>query len=365
MVFLPNLLNLSIFKNQPFVKRIEAQSIDGIQKQLANVQRILIMTHYNPDGDAIGSSLGLYHFLVAAGHRVDVVVPNEYPGFLQWMPGNEKILLASKQPQAVLESIEQAELIFFLDFNVLDRVQQLEDHFRKSSAPKILIDHHPNPEPFADITVSTTEVSSTSELLYELLVSMEGEQAIDRNMAECLYAGIMTDTGSFSYNSSLPDTYYVVSRLIEKGIDKDRIYWRVYDNYSVDRMRLLGYCLNTKLKVFPEYGAAYISINRSELKRFNYQPGDSEGFVNYPLSIQGVMFSVIFIEQEDYVKISFRSKGDFYANRFASSHFNGGGHQNAAGGYSELSLEETLEKFESLLPEYKAQLLENHLYHAD
>ncbi|MBS3808258.1 MAG: bifunctional oligoribonuclease/PAP phosphatase NrnA [Bacteroidales bacterium] len=347
------------------MKRIKTQSIDEIQKQLANVQQILIMTHYNPDGDAIGSSLGLYHFLLAAGYRVDVVVPNDYPVFLQWMPGNDKILMANKSPQEALERIEQAELIFFLDFNVLDRLQELEDTLREAPAPKILIDHHPNPEPFADILISTTQVSSTSELLYELLVSMEGEQAIDRNIAECLYAGIMTDTGSFSYNSSLPDTYYVVSRLIEKGIDKDRIYWRVYDNYSVDRMRLLGYCLNIKLKVLPEYGAAYISIDRTELERFNYRPGDSEGFVNYPLSIHGVMFSVIFIQQEDYVKISFRSKGDFYANRFASKHFGGGGHKNAAGGYSDLSMEETLEKFESLLPEYKTQLLKNHLYHED
>jgi len=347
------------------VKRIEPESINEIQNQLANVQQVLIMTHYNPDGDAIGSSLGLYHFLVASGYNVDVVVPNDYPDFLQWMPGNDQIFLASKDQQKAMDRVKRAELIFFLDFNVLDRVQELEDAFRQSTAPKILIDHHPNPEPFADVLVSTTEVSSTSELLYDLLVSMKGEQAIDRNIAECLYTGIMTDTGSFSYNSSLPETYYVVSRLIEKGIDKDRIYWRVYDNYSADRMRLLGYCLNTKLKVLPEYGAAYISIDRSELNRFNYQPGDSEGFVNYPLSIQGVMFSVIFIEQNDYVKISFRSKGDFYANHFASSHFNGGGHKNAAGGYSELSMKETLEKFESLLPEYKQQLLENHLYHAD
>lgn len=347
------------------MKRIETNSIDQIQKQLDNVQKSLIITHYNPDGDAIGSSLGLYHFLVAWGHQVDVVVPNGYPDFLQWMPGNDQILVASEQHQKAVERIRQAELIVFLDFNVMDRVQQLEETFRHVSVPKILIDHHPNPEPFADITVSSTQVSSTSELLYELLVGLKGEEAIDRNMAECLYAGIMTDTGSFSYNSSLSDTYYVVSRLIEKGIDKDRIYWRVYDNYSVDRMRLLGYCLNTKLRVFPEYGAAYISINRRELEEFNYRPGDSEGFVNYPLSIGGVMFSVIFIEQEDYVKISFRSKGDFYANHFASEHFNGGGHKNAAGGYSELSLEATLEKFESLLPQYKSQLLENHLYHAD
>jgi len=347
------------------VKRIEARAIKDIQNQLANVQQVLIVTHYNPDGDAIGSSLGLYHYLISTGYRADLVVPNSYPGFLHWMPGNEQIIIAEEDRDTVLKKIREAGLIIFLDFNVLNRLQDLEEPFRQSTAPKILIDHHPDPESFADITISTTQVSSTSELLYELLVCMDGEEAVNVNMAECLYAGIMTDTGSFSYNSSLADTYYVVSRLIEKGIDKDKIYWRVYDNYSVDRMRLLGYCLNNKLKVLPEYGAAYISINRRELNTFNYQPGDSEGFVNYPLSISGVMFSVIFIEQDDHVKISFRSKGDFYANRFAAKHFNGGGHKNAAGGYSELSLEDTLNKFESLLPEYKIQLQENHLYHAD
>ena len=346
------------------MKRIDNQLIQEIQQQLANVQQILIVTHYNPDGDAIGSSLGMYHFLQSAGYQVDVVVPNNYPGFLHWMPGNDRVIVAGDHMKKVVSKIREAGLIIFLDFNVLNRVQELEEIFRQSSAPKILIDHHPNPEPFADIIVSSTQVSSTCELLYELLTSLKGEQAIDAVIAECLYAGIMTDTGSFSYNSSLPDTYYVISKLIERGIDKDKIYWKVYDNYSVDRMRLLGYCLNTKLKVLPEYGAAYISITREELRQFNYKRGDSEGFVNYPLSIRGVMFSVIFIEQEDHVKISFRSKGDFHANLFASSHFNGGGHKNAAGGSSELSMKETLEKFESLLPDYKNQLQDNHLYHA-
>jgi len=346
------------------VNRIDNQSIQKIQQHLANVQQILIVTHYNPDGDAIGASLGMYHYLKSAGYHADVVVPNSYPGFLHWMPGNEQVIVARHHMEKVLNKIRDAELIIFLDFNVLNRVQELEEALRHASAPKILIDHHPNPELFADIIVSTTQVSSTSELLYEILTGLKGEQAIDPVIAECLYAGIMTDTGSFSYNSSLPETYYVVSKLIEKGIDKDKIYWKVYDNYSVDRMRLLGYCLNTKMKVLPEYGVAYISITQEELRQFNYKRGDSEGFVNYPLSIGGVMFSVIFIEQKDHVKISFRSKGDFYTNRFAANHFNGGGHKNAAGGYSDLSMEETLQKFESLLPDYKSQLQDNPLYHA-
>lgn len=344
------------------MKNIKQSSINAIRNQLANVQDVLIVTHYNPDGDAIGSSLAMYHFLKKSGYQVDVLVPNDYPDFLQWLPGNDSIINAGKNHDIAVKRISKAELILFLDFNVLDRTQQLEEIFRNLQTPKILVDHHPDPENFADTIISTIQVSSTSELLYELLILLEGEESVDETIAECLYTGIMTDTGSFSYNSSLADTYYVVSRLIEKGIDKDKIFWKVYDNYSSDRMHLLGYCLYEKLKIFPQYGAAYISINQEELKRFNYKSGDSEGFVNYPLSIHGIMFSVIFIEREDHIKISFRSKGDFQANVFASRHFSGGGHKNAAGGYSELSLEETLEKFESLLPQYRIKLLENHVY---
>ncbi len=347
------------------MKKINKSSVNAIQYYLANVQDILIVTHFNPDGDAIGSSLALFHYLSNSGYHVNVVVPNDYPEFLYWLPGNKTIIIDEKNHEMALSSISRAELIFFLDFNVMDRTQQLEKVFKDTDTPKILIDHHPRPEDFANVTISTTEVSSTSELLYELLIRLGGEKSIDKTIAACLYTGIMTDTGSFSYNSSLPETYYVVSKLIEQGIDKDKIYWKVYDKYSSDRMRLLGYCLYQKLRVFYEYGAAYISITSDELHRFNYRPGDSEGFVNYPLSIKGIMFSVIFIEKEDHVKISFRSKGDFQANAFATEHFNGGGHKNAAGGYSELSLEKTLEKFENLLPDYKKQLLENNIHNVE
>lgn len=347
------------------MKKINKSSINAIQHHLTNVQEILIVTHFNPDGDAIGSSLALYHYLYSRGYQVNILVPNDYPEFLYWLPGNERIIIDNKNHELTLDMISKAGLIVFLDFNVLDRTQQLEEVFKNNSTPKIMVDHHPNPEDFADIIVSTTQVSSTSELIYELLIELGGEQAIDKTIAACLYTGIMTDTGSFSYNSSLPETYYVVSKLIERGIDKDKIYWKVYDKYSFERMRLLGYCLYHKLRVFHEFGAAYISITSNELSKFNYQSGDSEGFVNYPLSIKGIMFSVIFIEKEDYIKISLRSKGDFPANSFAASHFNGGGHKNAAGGYSELPLNETLEKFENLLPQYKNQLLENHIHNVE
>lgn len=347
------------------MKKINTSSLIAIRNYLANVQDVLIVSHFNPDGDAIGSSLALYHYLYSSAYQVNILVPNDYPQFLYWLPGNEQIIVDTRNHEQALDKIFNAELIIFLDFNVLDRTQQLEENFKNSATPKILVDHHPNPEDFADIVVSTTQVSSTAELLYELLIELGGKEAINRTIAACLYTGIMTDTGSFSYNSSLPETYYVVSKLIETGIDKDKIYWRVYDKYSTDRMRLLGYCLYQKLKVFPEFGTAYISISLDELNQFNYETGDSEGFVNYPLSINGIMFSVIFIEREDHIKISFRSKGQFQANMFAAKHFNGGGHKNAAGGYSEFPLDEALVKFESLIPEYKKQLVENHFHNVD
>lgn len=346
-----------LIKNVKLLRHIEKNTIEQAKKFFKNIKNIAIITHFNPDGDAIGSSLGLYHYLKNEDYNVSVVIPNSSPKFLHWLPGDDKIQVFEDNQDRCKALINDAELIVYLDFNVLDRIQGMEKFLRSLTTNKLLIDHHPEPERFANIIISTVNVSSTSELLYEFLVSLGGEDKIDKSISECLYTGIMTDTGSFSYNSSSPDTYYIVSRLIEKGIDKDKIYWNVYDNYSVDRMRLLGYCLSQKMKVLPEYATAYISITNDELKRFNYQSGDSEGFVNYPLSIKGIIFSVIFIEHESHIKISFRSKGKFYVNRFSAKHFNGGGHRNAAGGYSENSLKKTLEAFEFALKENYDELL--------
>jgi len=343
------------------VKKIDEQKISQVRDHLINKENILIVTHYNPDGDAIGSSLGLYQFLKNRGFQTSVIVPNQFPQFLHWLPFTDDIIIYEKDKKLSNKILEGSDLIFFLDFNAPDRAQGMESIIKKSDASKVLIDHHPNPESFVDVSISVTNVSSTSELIYEFISRLGEESEINQSISECLYTGIMTDTGSFSYNSSLPDTYYVVSKLIENGIDKDKIYWKVYDNYSIDRLRLLGYCLNQKLKVFSEFNSAYISITEEELKRYNYKPGDTEGFVNYPLSIKGVVFSVIFIERKDHIKISFRSKGMFYANEFAEEHFNGGGHRNAAGGYSEQSIEDTLKKFESALKDYKNELIKNRI----
>lgn len=335
---------------------ISKNDINKLKKVIDQAKKPLIITHYNPDGDAIGSALAFYHYLIKKGKEPVVITPNDYPGFLHWMPGNEKVIVYKRNCGTVLNYLKDADAIFALDFNDPDRTDGLEEYLKDAPGKKVLIDHHPEPSDFADLIFSHTEFSSTAELVYKVMEELGDASMVDKTIGECLYTGIMTDTGSFNYNSSYPYTYYVVSKLIELGINKDRIYWNVYDNYSIDRMRLLGYCLNKKMEVFPEYHAAYIAITQEELKEFNFAPGDSEGFVNYPLSIKGIFFTAIFIEKNKHVKISFRSKGKFPTNKFAEEHFNGGGHVNASGGYSYESLDDTLRKFKELLKDFKEEL---------
>jgi phosphoesterase RecJ-like protein len=338
------------------VKIISESILNKLNDLIVQSNKILILTHYNPDGDAMGSSLALYHYLVKKGKQPTFVTPNDYPKFLHWLPGNDKVLVYKRQNGTVLNAIRDADLIFTLDFNDLDRTEGMESFVLDSKAKKVLIDHHPDPGKYADLVISETFYSSTAELVFHIIESMGDLDIIDETIAECIYTGIMTDTGSFNYNSSKPYTYYAVSKLIEKGIDKDKIHDNIYDNYSEDRMRLLGYCLNQKMEVLPEFNTAFISLSQKELKDFNFVPGDTEGFVNYPLSIKGIRFSAIFIEKDKQVKISFRSKGDFGTNNFSENHFNGGGHKNASGGSSNLSLNETILRFKELLPNYKKSL---------
>ncbi len=320
---------------------------------------VAIVTHRNPDGDAIGSSLAMFRVLTKMGHKVQVITPNVYPEFLHWIPGHDQVLVFEKKKKEAQAVIEKAAVIFCLDFNDITRIREFRKLVEKSTAYKVMIDHHPDPVQFADCTISDISVSSTSELVYLFIRQLQLLEYIDMETASCIYTGIITDTGVFSYNSSNKQTFLIVAELMDYGFDKDNIYSLIYDNFSADRMRFLGYCLNEKMQVFPEYGAAYISITGDERKRFNFQPGDSEGFVNYPLSVKGVRFSALFVEKKDHVKISFRSKGDFAVNEFSAKYFDGGGHKNAAGGESKLSLEETLQKFEKLLPEFREELMEN------
>ncbi|HYX09074.1 MAG TPA: bifunctional oligoribonuclease/PAP phosphatase NrnA [Bacteroidales bacterium] len=321
-----------------------------------NPRKILITTHLNPDGDAIGSVLALYHFLNKLNHEVVVVTPNDFPEFLKWMPGSDNILIYTKRKRTVAELVKKADIIFTLDFNVLNRLGDFEKEIGGAEGLKIMIDHHPDPGDYAKYTFSHTVASSTGELIYHFIKGLSGLDKLDENIATCIYTGIMTDTGSFSYNSSSSETFRIIADLLKFPINKDYIHSSVYDNYSENRMRLMGYCLNKKMIVLKEYNAAFISITSEELKNFNFVIGDTEGFVNLPFSIKGIVFTALFIEKPDHVKLSFRSKGNFSVNDFARSHFEGGGHLNAAGGESKLSLDEAVKKFRDLLPEYKNQL---------
>ncbi len=309
-----------------------------------------IVAHTNPDGDAIGSSLGMFEYLKKKGfERVFVITPNEYPSFLQWMPNNEKVTVATKAPELAKKLISEAKVLFCLDFNGLSRTNGLEKPIAGSAAKKIMIDHHPQPEEGFDIVISDVLASSTSELVYEFIEGMGDEKIINLEMAECLLAGIVTDTGSFSYSCNQPKTYRIAAKLVETGVDAQKIHRLIYNTYSADRLRLLGYCLSEKLVVFPKHQAAYISLTQDELDRFNHQEGDTEGIVNYALSIENIMLAALFIEKSDHVKISFRSENNWNVNLLAREYFNGGGHKNAAGGKSFESLKDTLLHFESLV----------------
>ncbi len=313
-------------------------------------QPIAIITHTNPDGDALGSSLGMYGFLLLSGFtNLRVITPNTYPSFLRWIPWQEKIIIADQNPEAARKILSGASIIFCLDFNGMGRVNGLENSLRQSSGTKILIDHHPQPTGEFDLMFSETRVSSTAELIYDLIAALGGENMIDRRVAECLYAGIVTDTGSFSYACNEPKTYEIAARLIALGVDAEHLHRLIYDTYSVNRMRLLGFCLSERLKVLPQQGAAYISLSAADLERFNHQEGDTEGVVNYAMSIENIHLAALFIEKDDHIKISFRSAGKVDVNLLARNYFNGGGHRNAAGGKYFENLMETTKRFENIL----------------
>jgi phosphoesterase RecJ-like protein len=331
------------------------QAILEITAELSKAKNIVIIPHKGPDGDAMGSTLGLMHFLRDKGHKVNVISPNEYPKFLKWLPGNEEVVIYEKNKTRAEELIKEAEIVFALDFNHLSRVGDMQEILTASDAVFIMIDHHREPSDFANYTYSDAEMSSTCEMVYHFIDKLRAVEKISPEIATCLYTGIMTDTGSFRFSATSAQTHRVVADLIDKGAVHDQIHNNIFDTFNENRLQLLGTALQN-LKVKPEYKTAYISLSQEELDKNNFQKGDTEGFVNYGLSIEGVVFAVIFIEnkQEEIIKISFRSKGDFNVNEFARAHFEGGGHNNAAGGKSTLSLENTVVKFNSILPEYKA-----------
>jgi len=320
---------------------------------------IVVVPHSNPDGDAIGAAYALAIVLKNSGRNVRIITPNDYPGFLNWLNGEIEITNFLKNRKEAKKTIKNSSVMFCVDFNEINRVDEMKKSIQDFGGIKILIDHHPYPSDFCDLSVSDPTYSSSSELVYDLIVSLGMDSFLDKKAAEALYAGIMTDTGSFSYSTSRPSMYKALSALISFGIDTESIHSKVYDNFTADRFRLMGYCLLHKLVILPEFRTAYISITRDELKMFNFVPGDTEGFVNIPLSINNIVFSALFIEKENLVKASFRSKGSFPANQFSALHFEGGGHKNAAGGEAGTSLEKVIEKFTQLLPRYLHLLLNN------
>ncbi len=341
------------------MKDIENEIYTSVAELLTQVgKNVVVIPHDYPDGDAVGSAIGLGEILSNSGHRVTIISPNDYPGFLKWFSSDLQVMVAEHQKKEAKKAIENADILFCVDFNEAKRAGSLEKRINHFDKIKILIDHHPNPVPFCDFTFSEPSYSSTAELIYDVINRLGMSRFITPNAAEALYTGIMTDTGSFSHNISNPNTFKVVSELMQFGLKTDKIQSNVYHNFSARRMELLGYCLHKKMEVIPEFRSAFISLTREELKQFNFEPGDTEGFVNYPLSIKNIVFSALFIEKEGFVKASFRSKGSFPANDFSRNHFGGGGHLNAAGGESKLPLTETLELFRQLLLQYQPQLLE-------
>lgn len=335
------------------------QDIDAIGTVLQQPQTVLITTHQNPDADAMGSSLGLAGYLRKKGHRVTVVTPTDYGQNLYWMSGNEQVIpFDEKVRVSVNQLVEEADLIFCLDFSSLDRIRELAPMVRQSRAKKILIDHHLEPESFTDLALWDPTAAATAELVFRLIVQLGDKALIDVPIAECLYAGLMTDTGSFRHSNTTGDVHRMAADLIDIHIDVSSIHRRIFDNVAIDKFRLLGYVLNEKLKVLPDYKFAYITLTDAELKQYRSKTGDTEGMVNYALAVEGVVMAAILIDRLEEIRISFRSVGDFSVRELASKHFNGGGHRNAAGGRSKLTLAETERKLLKILPEYQQRLLE-------
>ncbi len=319
--------------------------------------KVIITTHQKPDADALGSSLALMGVLKKLGHKATVISPTDYPNFLNWMPGEDEVInFQQDQNEDCKKSISAADLIFCLDFSSLDRINSLGKMVAESEGKKVLIDHHIGKEDFADFEFWSVDASSTAELVYDFIVGIGQKELLDKSLAEALYAGVMTDTGSFRFPSTSRKVHFMIAELMEIGINHSKIHRLIYDHNRLGKLQLLGYVLYQKLRVLPEYNTAYIALSSKELEEFQSQTGDTEGFVNYALSIDGVVFSAMITDREGERRMSFRSVGDFSVNEFAKEHFEGGGHKNAAGGRSSLEIEEVVKKFESLLPDYKDEL---------
>lgn len=334
----------------------EAQKVKEILSKTGS-PRIVITTHHKPDADALGSALGLYNFLKNAGYNPVVVSPTDYPSFLNWMPGEKEVLIYEYQTAKCKALAQNADIIFCLDFNALKRINEFGHDVGHSKAVKVLIDHHLEPEGFEDVSFWSTAASSTCELVYKFIADFAGKEAVTKDIAACLYAGIMTDTGSFRFDSVKPETHRIVASLLDTGVEHWKIHNYISDSFSLNRMRFIGYIISEKMEVLEGLNTALIVVTADELKQYQVQTGDTEGLVNYGLSIKGVELATLIIDRTVLVKMSFRGKGRFPANKFAREYFDGGGHFSAAGGQSNLSLDDTVKKFKEALINYKEYLI--------
>jgi phosphoesterase RecJ-like protein len=326
---------------------------------LAQPQKIVITTHHKPDGDAMGSSLGLYNYLIQQGHHAKVIAPTDYPGFLSWLPGNDEVIIYTEQTEQAARLIADAQLIFCLDFNALGRINEMGVLVGESKAYKIMIDHHLEPEDFDDYRHWNINACATAQLIYDFIVNeLHHKELVNKDVATCLYTGIMTDSASFR----LPNTSSTVHRIVADLIDAGAVNWRihelVYNSASEGRLRFLGHCLANCLEILPEYNTAIIAVSKADLEKYDVDTGDTEGIVNYALSIASIRLAAFIVERRDRVKLSLRSKGEFPANEICKKYFSGGGHRNAAGGHSNDSLEQVIQQFKQILPEYKKLLIQ-------
>ena len=340
-------------------KVISQANIDHVEKWFERADKIVIVSHVSPDGDAIGSSLGLWHFLNSQDKTVHVIVPNAFPDFLKWMPGAKEVIQYNRYKEFADKLIMEADVICCLDFNVLSRIDEMEEIVRVSPGRKMMVDHHLYPGDFARIVISHPQISSTSELVFRLICQLGNFSDITKEAAECIYTGMMTDTGGFTYNSNDREIYLIIGELLSKGIDKDEIYRNVFNTHSEGRLRLMGYVLYAKMQVFPLFNSALITLSREEQQKFQYKKGDTEGFVNMPLSMKDICFSVFLREdtEKDMIKVSLRSVGTFPCNQVAAEFFNGGGHLNASGGEFYGPMEEAVALFKQALVKYEDLLL--------
>lgn len=331
------------------------ENIHELKAQLASPKDIVIISHRNPDGDAIGSSLGLYHYLLGQGHAVHVVLPSEYPDAFLWMPGIQNIIIFDSDQERTREVCERAQIIFCLDFNSLDRIDKVGEIIQPLNSVKVLIDHHLYPEPFADYVMSDTTASSTAEMVFDFIVLMGHKLEISRATADCVYTGIVTDTGSFKFSTS-PKLFRIVAELLELGVDDYKLQDLIFNSLDEKQLRLLGHCLYNRMEILPEYRTGIITLTKEDYEHFNIVRGETEGIVNYLLKMRDITMAAFITEQPSIVKISLRSKGDFSVQDICRKHFKGGGHRNASGGFSFQPLKVTLRKFKELLPEYKDAL---------